>query len=305
MNPNDTEEVCAAKPIWPDAAAVQHGPNARGGRDFVAGDIHGHFATLEHALDVLTFDPARDRLFGVGDLVDRDPRAENAIAWLEEERLKPVRGNHDQLMIGALAYDGGELLRSGPSQWWDASGGNWWYRNRAGAAARWGGRERLAAECDRWLSAWRKVPFMRTIEAGSGRIGIVHTLGSTWTKPGSGPGNNWKTLETMLDARASEARRTPARIHSPSLGEPVDEILWGRPEIERENRDANDLAAPMQGIDLVIIGHTPGLWPRWTRRNVLCIDTGVFVPEYGHLTIAEIQTGTPRTHRFRAETCQR
>ena len=115
MDPNNTEEVCATKPIWPDAATVRHGPNAKGGRDLVAGDIHGHFATLEHALDALTFDPARDRLFGVGDLVDRDPRAENAIAWLEGERIKPVRGNHDQLMIGALAYDGGELLRSGPS----------------------------------------------------------------------------------------------------------------------------------------------------------------------------------------------
>ena len=141
-----------------DAATVQHGPNAKGGRDFVVGDTHGHFATLEHALDIPTFDPARDRLFGVGDLVDRDPRSENAIAWLEEERLKPVRGNHDQRMIGALAYDGGELLRSGPSQSWDASGGNWWYRNRAGDATRWGGRERLAAECDRCLSTGRKVP---------------------------------------------------------------------------------------------------------------------------------------------------
>ena len=28
------------------------------------------------------------------------------------------------------------------------------------------------------------------------------------------------------------------------------------------------------------------------------VRTGVFVPEYGYLTIAEIQTGTARAHRF-------
>ena len=41
-------------------------------RDFVVGDLHGGFRTLEHALAELRFDPDRDRLFGVGD--PRQPR---------------------------------------------------------------------------------------------------------------------------------------------------------------------------------------------------------------------------------------
>ncbi|MCA4078770.1 metallophosphoesterase, partial [Pseudomonas kurunegalensis] len=45
----------------------------RAGRDFAVGDIHGHFTRLQAALDSAGFDPAIDRLFSVGDLVDRGP----------------------------------------------------------------------------------------------------------------------------------------------------------------------------------------------------------------------------------------
>ena len=287
-----------SNPIWPDTATARHGPNAKGGRDLVAGDIHGHFATLEHALDLLAFDPARDRLFSVGDLVDRGPHSHAALEWMTSERIAPVRGNHDQLMITALGCDDGELRSDGPSQWWDAIGGDWWYRDRDRDSNRWDHEERLAEECGRWLGALRNVPFVRTIESNCARIGIVHTLGPTRTGPGAQASNDWAALETRLDALTREAHGKQPPAPALSMPKAVDDILWGRPEIEREDRNAPDLPAPMQGIDLVITGHTPGRRPRWTRQNVLCIDTGVFVPEYGHLTIAEIQTGTARAHRF-------
>ena len=58
----------------------------------------------------------------------------------------------------------------------------------------------------------------------------------------------------------------------------------------------------MTGVDLVLIGHTPDQTPRWARRNVLCIDTGVHVDECAHMTIAEIGSrGEPRLHRFARE----
>ena len=44
----------------PTSSTATHGPNPVGGRDFVIGDVHGEFDTLEHALDVLEFRPARD-----------------------------------------------------------------------------------------------------------------------------------------------------------------------------------------------------------------------------------------------------
>ena len=41
------------------------------GRDFAVGDIHGHFTRLQSALDKAGFEPSVDRLFSVGDLIDR------------------------------------------------------------------------------------------------------------------------------------------------------------------------------------------------------------------------------------------
>ena len=45
--------------------------NPLGGTDFVAGDVHGCFRTLERAMEAVDFNPERDRLFAVGDLVNR------------------------------------------------------------------------------------------------------------------------------------------------------------------------------------------------------------------------------------------
>jgi len=45
----------------------------REGRDFVVGDIHGMFGHLRMLLKQVSFDAEVDRLFSVGDLVDRCP----------------------------------------------------------------------------------------------------------------------------------------------------------------------------------------------------------------------------------------
>ena len=105
---------------------------------------------------------------------------------------------------------------------------------------------------------------------------------------------DWREVEEIMTDRARLARETRfPRIESAPSG-----VLWDRPDIERERRDAPDLPRAMAQITVVITGHTPHLHPRWTRKNVVCIDTGVHVPEYGHLTLAEIHTGEPELHRF-------
>ncbi|WP_261986408.1 metallophosphoesterase, partial [Enterococcus faecium] len=62
---------------------VKHfGPNSIG-RDFAVGDIHGCFSRLNSALNTIEFDPSKDRLFSVGDLVDRGPECHLILEWLE------------------------------------------------------------------------------------------------------------------------------------------------------------------------------------------------------------------------------
>src|SRR5690554_7844483 len=74
-------------------------PNERG-RDFAVGDIHGHFTKLKVALDAAGFSPGDgDRLFSVGDLVDRGPESHMALDWLAKPWFHAVRGNHEDIAI--------------------------------------------------------------------------------------------------------------------------------------------------------------------------------------------------------------
>ena len=53
------------------------------------------------------------------------------------------------------------------------------------------------------------------------------------------------------------------------------------------------------GVDVVLTGHNPAPSPGWTAHRVLCIDTGVHIEEYGHLSVAETDAGETwhvRTH---------
>lgn len=65
------------------------------GRDFVVGDIHGAFSLLDMALETARFDTRTDRLFSVGDLIDRGPDSLFASSMLDQPWFFAVRGNHD------------------------------------------------------------------------------------------------------------------------------------------------------------------------------------------------------------------
>jgi serine/threonine protein phosphatase 1 len=54
------------------------------GRDFAVGDIHGCFSKLDAALCQVRFSPVHDRLFAVGDLVDRGPESAQVLEWLDQ-----------------------------------------------------------------------------------------------------------------------------------------------------------------------------------------------------------------------------
>lgn len=65
------------------------------GRDYAVGDIHGCFTALKQALDHINFNPIKDRLFSVGDLVDRGPESDQVLEWLDKPWFYAICGNHD------------------------------------------------------------------------------------------------------------------------------------------------------------------------------------------------------------------
>lgn len=72
---------------------------------YVIGDIHGCFKTLQRLLAQISFDPARDELRIVGDLINRGPGSLEVLRWARDlgPCLVTVLGNHDlHLLATAL-----------------------------------------------------------------------------------------------------------------------------------------------------------------------------------------------------------
>lgn len=72
---------------------------------YVVGDIQGCYDPLRRLLDSAAFDPAKDRLVAVGDLVNRGPQSLEVVRFLRSLGLAfgSVLGNHD-LHFLALAH---------------------------------------------------------------------------------------------------------------------------------------------------------------------------------------------------------
>ena len=124
------------------------------GRDFVVGDIHGMFASLEELLALVSFDRERDRLFSVGDLIDRGPRSRAALDWLAKPWFHPVRGNHEQFLLDSED-------RSTRALWIHYNGGAWWL-------------ECPPDEREAFVAACTALPIAIEIETSHGRVGVVH-----------------------------------------------------------------------------------------------------------------------------------
>ncbi len=80
---------------------------------YAVGDIQGCYAEFRQLLELMRFDPARDRLWLVGDLVNRGPGSLEVLRFVKSlgEAAITVLGNHD-LHLLAVAEGVAELHRT-------------------------------------------------------------------------------------------------------------------------------------------------------------------------------------------------
>lgn len=168
------------------------------GRDFVCGDLHGAYDRLLDGLNFIKFDLEKDRMFSVGDLVDRGPDNEKCLELLDEPWFFPVTGNHEQLMNDF--YTGGPY-----SPFWLQNGGSW-------GEMYLGGDER-SIEIQEFALRASNLPLMNTVEMTNGKsFHVIHAeLGGV--KPLS---------DAMLD---NEEEFKQAAFQQTRDG---DFIVWGR-----------------------------------------------------------------------------
>ena len=124
------------------------------GRDFVVGDIHGMYALFLAHLEDISFDREVDRMFSVGDLIDRGPNNLECLKLIEEPWFHSVIGNHEDMMIRVV-------LNGDNSHHWFSNGGEWCVD---------AGQE----EVTRLAEIADKLPITITVETHKGTVAICH-----------------------------------------------------------------------------------------------------------------------------------
>lgn len=168
------------------------------GRDLIVGDVHGYFTKLQAALDAVGFDPVRDRLFSVGDLVDRGPECDQVLDWLAKPWFFPVLGNHEDM---AIRWPNGNM---DPGNYL-ANGGGWNISNP----------ECLQREISEALAA---LPLGIELETEAGLVGIVHA---------ECPFDDWDLFRSTL-ADATQSRTHLDRVEATAQ--------WSRTRIDYGDR---------------------------------------------------------------------
>lgn len=141
------------------------GPNLLG-RDFCVGDLHGSFSVFENLCKNLNFNPEVDRMFSVGDLVDRGPQSLKCLGLIRNSWFQSVLANHEKMMLGK--FDG-----KWDGDYWYQNGGVWGMEAHNDYGKPYPSEESF--ELHDLLRLVRELPFLITINTKSGKkFHILH-----------------------------------------------------------------------------------------------------------------------------------
>lgn len=166
------------------------------GRDFVIGDIHGSYELLMEELAFIKFDFEKDRLFSVGDLVNKGIDSWSAFQLIDKPWFFSVLGNHEIIVIDFWRYgDYPDHLNEYAGHWFlDLSDDE---------------KEAVVVKLE-------TLPVAIELEVHNKRIGIVHA---------EVPNDNWKIFKNRLNVTKSMEN-----LHA------VNEAVWSRGKHKRKDK---------------------------------------------------------------------
>lgn len=240
---------------------------------YAIGDIHGCFDTLKRLLRRIQFDPRRDRLWLVGDLVNRGPRSLDVLRWASEQgdRAVIVLGNHDLHLLGRAAgvleakrrdsldevlnapdcYELLEWLLTRPLLHREDG----WAMIHAGLFPSWSldKAERLAREVEEWLRGDQAPRLLESIDK---------KIPERWKKGLAGLERVRVALAGFAKLRTvDEDGRMCAEFSGPPKDAPKGCVPWFSPP-DRKSRDT-----------MIVFGHWAALG-LWLGDGVAALDTG-------------------------------
>jgi serine/threonine protein phosphatase 1 len=191
------------------------------GRDFICGDIHGYFEILESLLKEHEFNPLTDRLFSVGDLIDRGENSGQILQWLDKPWFFAVQGNHERMLINVVESQSPET-----KQQWINWGGHW-------------AKDLDDSALQVYYQAIMKMPAAIEIEISKNcNVGLVHA-----ELPDK---CDWHQVKEMLLNAPRNIEDNPT----------ISNLFWTRAQPFYDDTRVQQVQ-PVQNIHHVFHGHTP------------------------------------------------
>jgi bis(5'-nucleosyl)-tetraphosphatase (symmetrical) len=251
------------------------------------GDIQGCFDSFRRLLDICHFDPARDRLWLVGDLVNRGPKSLKTLRLIKSlgSAAQIVLGNHDLYLLmvaeGGAKYRGKDDTLQGILDAKDREELLDWLRHQplcytegnycmvhAGLLPQWSAIQ--ARELSREVE--------KVLQGPNYREFILNLWGSepaSWSNELSG----WQRLRVIVNAMTRMRFCTPDGVMEfKTKGELVNAPAGHLPWFEVPNRQSAD--------SVLVTGHWSALGLQITP-NRLALDSGCLWG--GHLTAVRLE----------------
>ncbi len=219
------------------------------GRDFVVGDIHGHFELFEQILAQIGFDDQHDRIISVGDSIDRGPESDRAMEYYEKPWFYSVLGNHEAMLIGAMKHVYGLY------ELWMHNGGEW--------------SDMVSeAELREMARFFDTLPYAIDVETAQGHVGVVHADFPSHL--------SWSTFLQALEANKLSERDMKILLWSRETFKKL-RMAQEYPGAIQEHRIAD--------VHRIYVGHSIVNNPA-SFGNIMFIDTGAY--NSGRLTAVDI-----------------
>lgn len=246
------------------------------GRDFIVSDLHGCLDLFLASLDRVSFDPAHDRVFSVGDLADRGPDSLGCLRLLNEPWFHAVCGNHEQMLID-YAFPVVMPYASGNSaDRFFLNGGHWV-------------KSLTSKENDElWNELMPRVvtlPYVITVGHGDTMFHVAHAELMTGS-----PQVTHTTLEQLATTSGPPRKRilTDEELTEETLAAMTDALVWGRRVVRASKPErasaVHTALGPLlvsrqpwhPGLSLTYVGHTVVNKMR-LHASHLFIDRGAFL----------------------------
>lgn len=241
------------------------------GRDFIVGDLHGCLDLLQAELTRIEFDRSKDRLFSVGDLVDRGPDSMGCLRLLREPWFYAVVGNHEDMLLiyykkrSSTYHNAPDFIRNG---------GGWVHRLDE--------HEKSELEDD-LLPRLLALPYVITVGQDPDMFHVAHAELMT----GAPEEDYWSAIAGLPVDQSPKQVLTDANVTDKVLSEMTASLIWGRRIILKTNaEEAMEIETSAgkvlmsqhswhAGLSLTYVGHTP-LTQMVLHESHLFIDRGAF-----------------------------